>query len=298
MSSSDIDGMLAGFPSSPAGPVVSDFLADDEFQGRVRQHYPFSYEFESRYVEHEMAHIGHMFAAGPCPVAGKDVLEFGCNIGATSIVLAHYGARVTAVDVSAGSIELARLNAKRYGLTDRIHFHLVKPGQYLPFANGSFDAVTCNSVLEYVRPELLASVQHELDRVLKPGGLLLVFGTSNRLSPVEPHSGKWLVNYIPRFVDRLLRKPMERGVSPWRLRRGFGDGYEDLLSGPDGTSHYLELKRRMGLNGWRWRAILIAAPILAASPMSIGLLLPYATVLLRKRPDAHEGRDRKIAEAA
>ena len=298
MSSSDTGGMLTGSSSSPAALSISDPVADEEFQRRVREEYPRSYEFESRYVEHEMSHIGHMFAGGLCPVAGKDVLEFGCNIGATSIVLAHYGARVTAVDVSAGSVELARLNANRYELTDQIRLHLLEPGARLPFASGSFDAVTCNSVLEYVRPDLLDSVQRELDRVLKPGGLLLVFGTSNRLSPIEPHSGKWLVNYIPRFADRLLGRSMERGVSPWRLRRGFGARYEDLLSGSRGIRQYLELKGRMGLNGWRFRALRMGALVLAASPLSIGLLLPYATVLLRKAPNTHPAGNPRTGLAA
>ena len=284
--------------SSSAAPVISDPIADHEFQQRVRQDYPASYKFESGYVEHEMAHIGQMFAGGLCPVLNKGVLEFGCNVGATSIVLAHFGARVTAVDVSAACIELARLNAKRYDLKDRIPFDLLQAGEPLPFANSSFDVITCNSVLEYVRPELLASVQRELNRVLRPGGLLLVFGTSNRLSPREPHSGKWLVNYIPRSVDRLLRKSIERGVSPWNLRRGFGDGYENLLSGHRGTRQYLEVKRRMGLKGWRLRALRIAAPILAASPLSIGLLLPYATLLLRKAPDVHEAESKAFVEVA
>ena len=76
--------------------------ADQQFQLAVREQFPESYEFEARYVEHEMAHIGHLFATGVCPVEGREVLEFGCNIGATSIVLAHYGAQVTAVDISPG----------------------------------------------------------------------------------------------------------------------------------------------------------------------------------------------------
>jgi SAM-dependent methyltransferase len=236
-----------------------------------------------------MAHIGYVFATGLCPVAGKEVLEFGCNVGATSVVLAHYGAKVTAVDISAESLDLARLNAQRYGVADGIGFRLLKPDEPLPFTAGSFDVVTCNSVLEYVRPELLPGVQRELSRVLRPGGLLLVFGTSNRLSPVEAHSGRWFTNYIPRAFDRVLKRPLERGVSPWSLRRGFGQGYVDLLSGWSGARRYVDLKRTMGLKGWHLTALRELAPAFALSPVSIGLLLPYATVLLRKNTDRNAG---------
>ncbi len=158
-------------------------------------------------------------------------------------------------------------------------------GQRLPFANGEFDVVTCNSVLEYVRPELLSGVQQELSRVLKPGGLLLVFGTSNRLSPVEMHSGEWFTNYIPRRFDRITGRQRERGVSPWKLRRGFGSNYDDLFTGWAGMQQYIDLKRAMGLNGWKLGLLRTLGAFFAISPVSVPLILPYATVLLQKPAD-------------
>ena len=266
-------------------PTISDAAADQQFQLAVREQYPESYEFEARYVEHEMAHIGHLFATGVCPVEGKEVLEFGCNIGATSIVLAHYGARVTAVDINPACLEMAGLNRRRYGSAG-IRFERVHEGARLPFADGQFEVVTCNSVLEYVRPDLLAGVQRELNRVLKPGGLLLVFGTSNRLSPVEMHSHEWFNNYIPRRFDQASGRQRERGVWPWKLRRGFGSCYDDLFSGRTGTRRYIEVKRAMGLNGGKLRLLSALGAVFAISPVSVPLVLPYATVLLRKRADS------------
>lgn len=49
---------------------------------------------------------------------------------------------------------------------------------------------SCNSVLEYVQLRHLADLLLEIDRVLAPGGVLLVLGTSNRLWPREVHSGR------------------------------------------------------------------------------------------------------------
>jgi SAM-dependent methyltransferase len=159
-------------------------------------------------------------------------------------------------------------------------------GEALPFADGEFDVITCNSVLEYVRPDLLAAAQRELNRVLRPGGLLLVFGTSNRLSPLEVHSDQWFSNYMPRRFDRVSGRQRERGVWPWRLRRGFGPGYEDLFSGWSGTQRYIELKRNMGLNGWKLGLLSALGGLFAVSPVSVPLVLPHATVLLRKRANA------------
>jgi 2-polyprenyl-3-methyl-5-hydroxy-6-metoxy-1,4-benzoquinol methylase len=54
--------------------------------------------------------------------AGKRVLEIGCGIGTDTINFARAGARVTAVDLSEKSLELARRRAEVFGLADRITF--------------------------------------------------------------------------------------------------------------------------------------------------------------------------------
>ncbi len=53
---------------------------------------------------------------------GKKVLEIGCGIGTDTINFARHGAAVTAVDLSARSLEIARQRAGVYGLEDRIRF--------------------------------------------------------------------------------------------------------------------------------------------------------------------------------
>ncbi len=53
---------------------------------------------------------------------GKKVLEIGCGIGTDTINFARAGAEVTAVDLSAESINLATKRAEVMGLSDRIDF--------------------------------------------------------------------------------------------------------------------------------------------------------------------------------
>lgn len=71
--------------------------------------------------------------------AGKRVLEIGCGLGTDTIRFAQAGAHVTAVDLSARSLELVRQRAEVYGLADRISFfeanaeelsHAVPPRPY------------------------------------------------------------------------------------------------------------------------------------------------------------------------
>jgi len=51
---------------------------------------------------------------------GRRVLEIGCGIGTDTVNFARHGAEVTAVDLSAKSLEIARQRVEVYGLADRV----------------------------------------------------------------------------------------------------------------------------------------------------------------------------------
>lgn len=55
--------------------------------------------------------------------SGQTVLEIGCGIGTDTVNFARAGAHVTAVDLSAESIAIARQRVKTFGLEDRVRFH-------------------------------------------------------------------------------------------------------------------------------------------------------------------------------
>jgi 2-polyprenyl-3-methyl-5-hydroxy-6-metoxy-1,4-benzoquinol methylase len=54
---------------------------------------------------------------------GKKVLEIGCGIGTDTINFARHGARVTSVDLSEKSLELARQRTAVYGVQDQVQFY-------------------------------------------------------------------------------------------------------------------------------------------------------------------------------
>lgn len=173
----------------------------------------------SGYVDYEWRHLRPLLAAYDIDPGGREVLEFGCNVGASGIVMAKLGARVTGVDVDPGAVEVANANIALNRVEDRARAMYVADTRAMPFADEAFDLVIANSVLEYVPQPFLASVMAEIHRVLRPGGLMLICGTSSRLSPREMHSRAWLVNYIPRIADRLTGRTPVRGLAPWDLRR-------------------------------------------------------------------------------
>src|SRR6202162_3890893 len=54
---------------------------------------------------------------------GKKVLEIGCGIGTDTVNFARHGARLTSVDLSEKSLELAHQRARVYGVQDQVQFY-------------------------------------------------------------------------------------------------------------------------------------------------------------------------------
>ncbi|MEU5002276.1 class I SAM-dependent methyltransferase [Streptomyces sp. NPDC021622] len=99
-------------------------------------------------------------------VAGRRILDAGCGSGPLSAALRDRGAVVTGIDVSAGTLALAR---RRLG--DDADLHVVDLRDRLPFEDGAFDDVVASLVLHYLEDWGLTPA--ELRRVLRPGGRLI-----------------------------------------------------------------------------------------------------------------------------
>ncbi|WP_245678425.1 class I SAM-dependent methyltransferase [Chondromyces crocatus] len=236
--------------------------------------------FVGGYVSWEWERSRHAFQAIFGSVRRLRVLELGCHLGATGIVLASLGAEVTGVDISEKYVELAQLNAARHGLGDRVRVMHLPDTTRMPFESGSFDVISCNSVLEYVPPEILGAVQREIDRVLAPGGYVVVLGTSNRLWPKESHSARWGVSYVPQRLQQALLGFRVESVSPFRLRAGFA-GYRDLGL-RDGGKLLMDLKTRMGVSGKRRQVLSAANRLLLPLGAHVGFISPTITMILQK----------------
>ena len=81
-------------------------------------------------------------------------------------LLARSGAHVTALDISPGSIAVARRRAKLHGVDDAIEF-VAAAGEQLPLGPDRFDVAVGKAVLHHLD---VARAAPELHRVLRPGG--------------------------------------------------------------------------------------------------------------------------------
>jgi demethylmenaquinone methyltransferase/2-methoxy-6-polyprenyl-1,4-benzoquinol methylase len=178
---------------------------------------------------------------------GRDdrVLDVASGTAAVAIELVRrHGCSVTGLDQSAEMLAEGNARVGRAGLADRIELVQGRAEQ-LPFANGSFDALTFTYLLRYVDDP--AATLAELARVVRPGGTIasLEFGVppgpltraawelyvrvglplAGRLvSPGWHEVSRFLGPSIRGFYDRtplaeLLELWRRAGVEDVRLRR-------------------------------------------------------------------------------
>lgn len=133
-------------------------------------------------------------AAILAPAAGERILDLAAGTGSSSALLAAAGARVVPVDFSLGMLRAGRARAPRLPFA-------AADGLRLPFAAGTFDAVTISFGLRNIVDP--AAALRELARVTRPGGRLVVCEFS------QPTFGPFRVgylNYLMRALPAVARR--------------------------------------------------------------------------------------------
>jgi ubiquinone/menaquinone biosynthesis C-methylase UbiE len=96
------------------------------------------------------------------------VLDYGSGTGNLALKFLRRGCRVTALDISARSLEVLRRKA---GAATQLEVCMLRDDR-IPFDDASFEVVATYSVLHHV-PDYLSAVA-EMARVLKPGGMIYI----------------------------------------------------------------------------------------------------------------------------
>jgi SAM-dependent methyltransferase len=132
--------------------------------------------------------------------SGRTVLDYGCGTGATALLLAEHGAKVTGIDISEVAIRIARKQAALRGFSDAAFS--VMDAEALEFKVNSFDMVCGMGILHHLQLQRALS---ELVRVLKPTGKALF---------LEPMGHNPAINLYRKFTPDLRTSnehPLTRG---------------------------------------------------------------------------------------
>ena len=121
----------------------------------------------------------HLYIAQPLleriqPQLDPLVLDVACGTGRMAIALcqhARFEGHILGMDISRGMLLQAHQRLEEEHFRDYVEL-IRASAQELPFEDGAFDVVTCMEALEFMPDP--AQTLGELQRVLRPGGLLLM----------------------------------------------------------------------------------------------------------------------------
>lgn len=141
--------------------------------------------------------VAALVAAGGAR-AGETALDLGCGTGRDLLPLAAHGLRAVGVDVALGALALHRRAAREGGAGGA---HLAAGGVLaLPLADGSVDLALDRGCFHLFPPADRGRLAGEIDRVLVPGGRLLLRGARED----DEEAGLWAVDAaaLDRFFPR------------------------------------------------------------------------------------------------
>lgn len=113
----------------------------------------------------------------------RTILDVGSGVGHWSRELARLApaARIEGIEREPRWVEEATARAAAAGLAARTRYR-VGTAEALPFEDGAFDVVTCQTVLIHVRDP--GAVLAEMVRVTRPGGLVIAAEPTNQTAPL------------------------------------------------------------------------------------------------------------------
>ncbi len=178
------------------------------------------------------------------------VLDVATGTAGVALMLAERTpATVTGIDLTEAMLRRGRDRVARRGRSDRVRL-LVGRGEQLPFADGTFDALTFTYLMRYVADP--AATIRELARVVRPGGHIA------NLEFAVPPNPVWRAAWVA----------YTRGVLPLAgLITGGREWYEvGRFLGPSISAHYRAYPVHWMQDAWRAAGI----EAIGSRPMSLG----------------------------
>ena len=152
----------------------------------------------------------------PAPLCGLNILDIGCGGGLLAEPLTRLGAKVTAIDMSAPAIEIAKDHAKKMRLNIR---YLQKSAEDLAAKEQGYDIVIASEVIEHVQNrKIFLEAIAKLGQGANMDGInLAIITTINRTIPATILA-KYAAEYVLKLAPIGTHEP-KKFISPQSLRK-------------------------------------------------------------------------------
>jgi SAM-dependent methyltransferase len=137
----------------------------------------------------------------------KRVLDVGCGRGELVIQSAMRGAEAWGIDYAQAAVDIAVRALSSVDMTLREHTHAEQMDvKALRFDDGFFDVVFMMDVVEHLYPHELSQAFDELHRTIRPGGLLVMHTSPNKVfeEKVYPNYSR-RINQAALWLSRWLK---------------------------------------------------------------------------------------------
>jgi ubiquinone/menaquinone biosynthesis C-methylase UbiE len=175
-----------------------------EIRKHPLRHLDYFMEWGGTAWQHLMNHaIEHFLGTA---LQGQQVLDIGTRYGKMACLFALLGGRVIGLDIADKALSLARKEATKMDVSERVEFVCGK-GNLSIFNDNTFDAVFSKSVLVLV-PDLTRFLE-EVNAKLKPGGKIIF---------LENLKGPWFIHILRAFRHREWDYTKARYFTPQEIR--------------------------------------------------------------------------------
>jgi S-adenosylmethionine-dependent methyltransferase len=143
-------------------------------------------------------------------LTGKHMVEIGCGTGSSTASMVPFLSGVHAYDIIPESVDAARLRLEIMGFGDKATWRVADPRMLLsmleqdimgPNGPGSTDIVLLYAVVEHQTIEERIDTLRTAWKLLRPGGILIVTDTPNRLCYFDWHTAN--LPFYHMLPDRL-----------------------------------------------------------------------------------------------
>lgn len=146
----------------------------------------------------------------------RKVLDLGCGSGRHTVYLARKKFDVYGFDIAGEGIKIAKSWLKKENL--RANLKVGNMYKKLPYGDNFFDAIISTQTIHHGRIGEIRKSIKEMERILKPNGLIFITVSKKKLKRKIPKEKLWKIKFIaPRTFIPLSHD--EKGLIHYRFNK-------------------------------------------------------------------------------